>query len=90
MALRERGENVAVVLPAYRENSYTLAPREAYRNLRIPIGPGYLVDIQQVTERGVAYYFVQCPPLYDRDGIYGAGPADFPDNYLRFADFYFI
>jgi starch synthase len=84
-ALAKRGKQVAVVLPAYRENTYTLAPREAYRNLRIPIGGGYMVDIQQVTERGVTYYFVQCPALYDRDGIYGNAAGDFPDNHLRFA-----
>jgi len=84
-ALHERGENVAVVIPAYRENHYPQAPREAYRNLYIPLGPGYMVDIQEATDRGVSYYFVDCPALYDRDGIYGSGPADFPDNHLRFA-----
>ncbi len=89
-ALTERGENVAVVLPAYRENRYPRATREAYRNLWIPVGPGYMVQIQETTiqqtgDRGVTYYFVQCPALYDRDGIYGSGQADFPDNHLRFA-----
>jgi starch synthase len=84
-ALAERGEQVAVVLPAYRENRYPRPPREAYRNLWIPIGPGYLVDIQQITDRGVTYYFVQCPALYDRDGIYGSAAGDFSDNHLRFA-----
>jgi starch synthase len=34
---------------------------------------------------GVTYYFVECPALYDRDGIYGRGQADFPDNHVRFA-----
>jgi starch synthase len=84
-ALAERGEQVAVVLPGYRENRYPRLTRDAYRNLWIPIGPGYTVDIQQLTERGVAYYFVQCPALYDRDGIYGTTAGDFPDNHLRFA-----
>ena len=84
-ALTERGEQVAVVLPAYRENRYPQPTREAYRNLWIPIGPGYLVDIEQVTHTGVTYYFVQCPALYDRDGIYGSPSGDFPDNHLRFA-----
>ena len=84
-ALAERGENVAVVLPAYRENHYPSPTREAYRNLRIPIGPGYTVDIQQCTECGANYFFVQCPGLYDRDGIYGTPAGDFPDNHLRFA-----
>ena len=84
-ALAERGETVAVVIPAYRENRYPQATREAYRNLRIPIGPGYLANILETPHRGVTFYFVECPALYDRDGIYGSGPADFPDNYLRFA-----
>jgi starch synthase len=88
-ALAERGEHVGVVIPAYRENRYPQATREAYRNLGIPIGPGYTVDIRQTTDQptgpGVTYYFVQCPALYDRDGIYGTGSADFPDNHLRFA-----
>ncbi|MGP0071335.1 MAG: glycogen synthase GlgA [Bryobacteraceae bacterium] len=84
-ALAERGEQVAVVLPAYRENRYPNPTREAYRSLWIPIGPGYMVDIQESADRGVTYYFVQCRPLYDRDGIYGTPAGDYPDNHLRFA-----
>jgi starch synthase len=89
-ALAERGEHVAVVIPAYRENHYPQGTREAYRDLFIPIGPGYRVNILETqpdpqTDRGVTCYFVESPELYDRDGIYGAGPADFPDNHLRFA-----
>lgn len=88
-SLAERGENVAVVLPAYRENVYPRPLREAYRSLWVPVGPGYLVDIHECTipvgDRAVTYFFVQCPPLYDRDGIYGTAAGDFPDNHLRFA-----
>jgi starch synthase len=84
-ALTESGEQVAVVIPAYRENHYPRLPREAYRNLFIPIGTGYTVSIQQLVDRGVTYYFVDCPALYDRDGIYGTAAGEFPDNHLRFA-----
>ncbi|MGA2881329.1 MAG: glycogen synthase GlgA [Bryobacteraceae bacterium] len=89
-ALAERGERVAVVLPAYRENRYPRPTREAYRSLWIPIGSGYRVNIQQIAiqqtgGRGVTYYFAQCPALFDRDGIYGSAAGDFPDNHLRFA-----
>jgi starch synthase len=84
-ALQARGEQTAVVLPAYRQNQYPNKPRVAYRGLWVPIGPGYLVDIHETTERGVTFYFVDCPPLFDREAIYGAGGADYPDNYIRFA-----
>lgn len=79
-ALQARGQQVAVVIPSYRGNSYPDPPREAYRSMWIPLGPGYLVDILEIAERGVAFYFVHCPPLFDRDGIYGHG-----DDYMRFA-----
>jgi starch synthase len=84
-ALQARGEQTAVVLPAYRQNQYPNKPRVASRGLWVPIGPGYLVDIHETTERGVTFYFVDCPPLFDREAIYGAGGADYPDNYIRFA-----
>ena len=84
-ALAERGEKVAVVMPAYSQNYYPDPPREAYRNLWVPLGPGFLVDMYESTERNVTFYFVHCPPLFDRDGIYGSAAGDFPDNYLRFA-----
>jgi starch synthase len=84
-ALQARGEQTAVVIPAYRQNQYPSERRLVYRDLRVPIGPGYLVDIYEVKERDVSFYFVDCPPLFDRDGIYGSSGVDYPDNYLRFA-----
>ncbi len=83
-ALAARGEQVAVVTPAYRQNQYPDPPREVYRNLWIPLGPGYSVDVWELTERNVNFYFVHCPPLFDRDGIYGSAGADFPDNHIRY------
>ncbi len=79
-ALAARGERVAVVIPGYRENVYPSPPAEAYRNLWIPLGPGYLADVLQLSERGVDFFFVRCPPLFDRDGIYGHA-----DDFMRFA-----
>jgi starch synthase len=84
-ALQSGGEHPVVVMPAYRQNQYAERPQIAYRSLWVPIGPGYLVDIYRTTERGVTFYFVDCPPLFDREGIYGSGGADYADNHLRFA-----
>jgi starch synthase len=35
--------------------------------------------------KGVPYYFVDCPPLFDRDGLYGSHGVDFGDNHIRFS-----
>ena len=84
-ALAARGEQVAVVIPAYRGNFYPSPPREVWRRLWLAIGPGFLADIYEVVERGVQYFFVDCPPLYDRDGLYGWHGSDHFDNHTRFA-----
>src|SRR5580692_1178855 len=84
-ALAAKGEQVAVVIPDYRDNVYPNPPTVAYRNLWIPIGPGLMTDLYQTTERGVTFYFVHCPPLFDRAGIYSSGGVDHPDNDIRFA-----
>ena len=84
-ALQARGEQTAVILPAYRANQYPIEPQIAYRSLWIPLGSGYLADIYRTIERDVTFYFVHCPPLFDRDGIYSTAGVDYVDNYLRFA-----
>ncbi len=84
-ALQQRGEDVAVVIPAYRVNRYPGSLKEVYRNLRIALGKGYLVDLYESVERGVPFYFVDCPELFDRAGIYNEAGVDYPDNHLRYA-----
>jgi starch synthase len=70
-ALAARGENVAVVMPAYRENTYPGPLREAYARMRIPIDRGYEAQILHTEDRDVTFYFVNCPALFDREGFYG-------------------
>ena len=36
---------------------------------------------------GFPFYLVDCPPLYDRAGLYGESDIDYPDNHIRFAVF---
>src|SRR5437879_4409887 len=84
-ALAQMGEQVAVVLPGYRVNTYPGPLREVYLRFPVPLAGGFSVDIYETIEKGVTFYIVFCPPLYDRDGIYGDARGDFPDNALRFA-----
>lgn len=86
-ALRARGEDVAVFLPRYRAVGLQGLTR-VYDDLRIWLGPVcYSASIYQGEDRGVPYYFFDCPPLFDRDGLYGDAVGDYPDNHLRFAAF---
>jgi len=84
-ALVEAGEEVAVVLPLYRRVVLS-NPKTVYEQLRFGLGShGYSATILEQVENGVAYFFVQIPELYDREGFYEEGGRDYPDNHLRFA-----
>jgi starch synthase len=86
-ALRARGEDVAVFLPRYRAISLDGLTR-VYDDLPIWLGPlCYSASLYQGEDRGVPYYFLDCPPLFDRDGLYGDAVGDYPDSHLRFAAF---
>jgi starch synthase len=87
-ALHAAGEDVAVVIPWYRGVRLAGSPKEAFRDLRVSIGPHeYTVNIFETVERGVTFYLVSCPPLFDRPGMYGERSIDYPDNHIRFGVF---
>jgi len=86
-ALVAQGHEVAVVLPRYRGTgpacvvmpSLTISMGGA--RLRFPaIVDGALVG-------GVRYFFVEDPAYFDREGLYGAGGKDYPDNAERYTEF---
>jgi starch synthase len=81
-ALARLGNEVAVVIPRYR----SVPPAAALTTLPISVGPHtFQVAIQETVRHGVRYLFADCPPLYDRAGIYGEAGGDYPDNHIRFA-----
>ncbi len=83
-ALRLLGHDVAVVLPRYR-NVPLDGARRIYDDLRVWFGPASFTSRVYLVEHRVPYYLVDCPPLYERDGIYGVAGADHPDNHIRYA-----
>jgi starch synthase len=86
--LRAGGDEVAVVMPRYRGVPLENA-RCVYEDLRLWLGDTscYAARIYSAVEREVPYYFIDCPPLYDREGLYGDASGDYPDNHIRFAVF---
>jgi starch synthase len=84
IALAQRGAEVAVLLPRYRS-----IPREQLRRVydSFPVALGrdlYRGDIYLHEQRGVHFYFLDIPALYDRHGLYSENGHDYPDNFLRF------
>jgi starch synthase len=78
-ALVARGEEVAVVLPRYRVAQIPAAER-IWNTMPLRVGPhSFDVAIDQQVRAGVRYLFVDCPPLFDRPGIYGH-----VDDHIRF------
>ena len=84
-ALVGRGEEVGVVLPRYSSARISSSQR-IWNEMPLAVGPhAFVVAIDQVIIHGVRYFFVDCPPLYDRPGLYNEDGVDYPDNHIRFA-----
>ncbi|HKB18997.1 MAG TPA: glycogen/starch synthase [Candidatus Dormibacteraeota bacterium] len=75
--LRHLGHDVRVVLPRYRQvdiGRYGLRP---VANLEVPLGTDKLpATIFEGRLGEILVYFIDCPPLYDRDGMFGFGDDD--------------
>jgi starch synthase len=83
-ALVERGADVAVVVPRYRTATIPESTR-IWHSMPLWMGPRqFVAAIDQTILNGVRYLFVDCPPLYDRPGIYNEAGVDYPDNHIRF------
>jgi starch synthase len=82
--LRAFGDEAAVVIPRYGSIDLKGA-RRVYDALPIYLGLArYDTAIYQAAE-AYPLYLVDCPPLYDRQGLYGDAGLDYPDNHIRFA-----
>jgi starch synthase len=87
-ALAALGHQVSVYVPRYRQTK--LADQQTVvRSLTIPFDDKYRFCsvVTAGASGGVRFYFVDYPPYFDRDAIYGTPAGDYPDNAERFALF---
>src|SRR5262245_27225145 len=81
-ALAKLGEEVAVVVPEYGSATGLETAVRIWNRMPLWVGTnGYTASIDEIVRSGVRYFFVDCPPLYNRPEIYGT----YPDNHIRFA-----
>lgn len=87
-ALAHLGHQVTVYLPRYRSTKLE-NPRTVISSITVPFDDRYrfcsVVDGGK--NSGVQFYFIEYPPFFDRDGLYGTPLGDYHDNAERFAMF---
>ena len=75
-------------IPRYRQTKIA-DPKLLLRSITIPFDDQYrfcsVVDGGK--HSGVQVYFIDYPPFFDRDALYGTPAGDYPDNAERFALF---
>jgi starch synthase len=87
-ALAAAGHQVSVYLPRYRMTKLPDA-QTVVRSITVPFDDRYRF-CSVVTgggHSGIKFYFVDYPPYFDRDALYGTPAGDYPDNAERFALF---
>src|SRR5215212_4549258 len=89
--LRERGHEVSIVLPYYREirENTAFAQEETGITLDIRVGDtNYIAEfVEGHTDGGVQLFFIRCDTFFDRPGIYGERGEPYEDNAARFIFF---
>ena len=87
-ALAALGHQVSVYVPRYRQTKLT-DPQTVVRSITIPFDDKYRFCsvVTAGSSAGVKFYFVDYPPYFDREALYGTAAGDYPDNAERFAMF---
>src|ERR1700681_2073134 len=87
-ALAALGHQVSVYVPRYRQTKLA-DPQMVVRSITIPFDDKYRFCsvVSAGASNGVHFYFVEYPPYFDRDALYGGPAGDYPDNAERFALF---
>jgi starch synthase len=81
---RDGHHQVGVVTPLYGSTELP-EPELLFDNLSLTVGPDtHSVRVLTVNARGVRHYFLDYPPFFDREGVYGTPQGDYPDNAQRF------
>jgi starch synthase len=86
--LAKLGHEVTVYLPLYATVRRHIEGdwKYAVRSITIPFEyyNRFAGIVDGGKQNGVQYYFIDCPELFDRQGLYGTGGSDYQDNAERF------
>ena len=87
-ALAALGHQVSVYLPRYRQTKLS-EPATVVRSVTVPFDDQYRFSsvVTTAAQGNIRFFFVEYPPYFDRDALYGTPAGDYPDNAERFALF---
>src|SRR5213080_269207 len=87
-ALAALGHQVSVYVPRYRQTKLSDA-QTVVRSITVPFDDRYRFCsvVSAGNHSGVQFYFVEYPPFFDREALYGTSAGDYPDNAERFTLF---
>src|SRR5256712_9493102 len=87
-AVADLGHQVSFYLPRYRQTRLT-DPQTVVRSITVPFDDRYRFCsvVNAGNHSGIRFYFIDYPPFFDRDALYGTPSGDYPDNAERFALF---
>ncbi|HJT00128.1 MAG TPA: glycogen synthase GlgA [Terriglobales bacterium] len=85
-ALAALGHRVTVYLPLYRQTKLADA-KPVLRSITVPFDDHYRFCsvVDGGAHSGVQFYFIDYPPFFDREALYGTSVGDYRDNAERFA-----
>jgi starch synthase len=87
-ALAKLGHEISVYLPRYRQTKLS-DPETVVGSITVPFDDKYRFAsvVTAGSSAGIKFYFIDYPPYFDRDALYGTSAADYSDNAERFALF---
>ena len=87
-ALAAAGHQISVYLPRYRQTKL-IGSQTVVRSITIPFDDRYRFCsvVTDGNHSGISYYFIEYPPFFNRDALYGTSAGDYTDNAERFALF---
>jgi starch synthase len=87
-ALAAAGHQISVYMPRYRQTKLKDAETVVH-SITVPFDDHYRFCsvVTGGNHSGIHFYFVDYPPFFDREGLYGSSAGDYPDNAERYALF---
>ncbi|HEY1265223.1 MAG TPA: glycogen synthase GlgA [Terriglobales bacterium] len=87
-ALASLGHQVSVYVPKYRQTKL-IGGQTVVRSITVPFDDQYRFCsvVTDGNHSGISFYFIEYPPFFDREALYGTPSGDYPDNAERFALF---